>query len=111
MGLSYRHTNNTDDDKASFELGGGALASTPPSENMASNFIALLEDSLGQGAWVDPVASQLARPLNAILAFLPPEGARVRLFVFLCVAPCCAVCFSMKKSLLLCALSLQKDFP
>lgn len=44
---------------------------------MTANFIGILEDSLGRGVWADPVASQLARPLNAILAYLPPEGARV----------------------------------
>lgn len=61
-------------------LGGDERASTAPSQSMAANFIGLLEDSLGHGVWADPVASELARPLDAILAYLPPEGARVRFF-------------------------------
>lgn len=63
--------------KHEFGLGGNELASTAPSESMKANFIGLLEDSLGRGPWADPVASQLARPLDAILAYLPPEGTRV----------------------------------
>lgn len=69
---------NSNGDQALFGLGGDALAPTAPSESMTANFVGLLEDSLGRGVWADPVASQLARPLNAILAYLPPEGARVR---------------------------------
>lgn len=69
-------------DQAFFELGGDALASTAPSSSMTSNLIGLLEGSLGLGVWADPVASQLARPLNAILAYLSPEGARVRRLAF-----------------------------
>ncbi|CAM9599430.1 unnamed protein product, partial [Laminaria digitata] len=60
-----------------FGLGGDERASIAPSQSMAANFIGLLEDSLGQGVWADPVASELARPLDAILAYLPPEGARL----------------------------------
>ena len=61
-----------------FGLGGDERASTAPSQSMSANFIGLLEGSLGHGLWADPVASELARPLDAILAYLPPEGARVR---------------------------------
>ncbi|CAM9441311.1 unnamed protein product [Ectocarpus sp. 4 AP-2014] len=64
-------------DQTFFGLGGDALEPTPPSESMTANFVGLLEGSLGLGVWTDPVASQLARPLNAVLAYLPPEGARL----------------------------------
>lgn len=64
-------------------LGGDELASPAPSQSMTANFICLLENSLGRGIWADPVASQLARPLDAILAYLPPEGARVHDCAFL----------------------------
>lgn len=63
-------------------LGGDERASTVPSQNMTANLIGILEDSLGQGVWTDVVGSQLARPLDAVLAYLPPEGARVRLFFY-----------------------------
>lgn len=72
----------SNNDQAFFGLGGDALASVEPSESMTANFVGLLEDSLGRGVWADPVASQLARPLNAVLAYLPPEGARVRCPLF-----------------------------
>ncbi|CAM9244707.1 unnamed protein product, partial [Ectocarpus sp. 13 AM-2016] len=64
-------------DQTFFGLGGDALEPTPPSESMTANFVGLLEGSLGLGVWTDPVASQLARPLNAVLAYLPPEGVRL----------------------------------
>lgn len=44
---------------------------------MTANFVGLLEERLGLGVWNDLVASQLARPLDTVLAFLPPEGAQV----------------------------------
>lgn len=58
-------------------LGGKELISTSPSREMSTNFIGLLEQCLGRGIWEDPVTSELARPLDAILAYLPPEGAQV----------------------------------
>ncbi|CAM9575821.1 unnamed protein product, partial [Scytosiphon promiscuus] len=62
---------------AFFGLGGDAIASTEPSRSMTANLVGLFENSLGLDVWTDPVASQLARPLDAILAYLPPEGARL----------------------------------
>lgn len=44
---------------------------------MTAGFVGLLEGCLGRGVWEDQVASQIARPLDAILAYLPPEGAEV----------------------------------
>lgn len=79
---AVQHVFSSNNDQALFGLGGDALAPTAPSESMTANFVGLLEDSLGRGVWADPVASQLARPLNAILAYLPPEGARVRVVAY-----------------------------
>lgn len=81
-------TTSRNNDQAFFGLGGDALESAPPSESMTANFVSLLEDSLGRGVWADPVASQLARPLNAILAYLPPEGARVSRAQTVCRVTC-----------------------
>lgn len=52
---------------------------------MTANLVGIFEKSLGLDVWADPVASQLATPLDAILAYLPPEGARVRVHV--CTVP------------------------
>lgn len=66
-------------------LGGEEIVSAAPSRDMTANFVGLLEARLGLGVWNDPVASRLARPLDAVLAYLPPEGSQVRLmYSFTC---------------------------